>query len=163
MRRRPLALASLASALLAGLGGLLLLSLAPDSATAQGTQGRALRKFMRQKLEYTQNVLEGLTLEDYALIARNARALRELSQDAQWRVSPNMTYLRLSTEFQRLADEVADQARQRNLDATTQAYFRLTSNCIACHKLVRDERLLSRADPARDTPRAPQSAPAARP
>ena len=45
---------------------------------------------MRQKLDHSQKVLEGLTLEDYALVAENARALKELSEDTRWRVSPNV-------------------------------------------------------------------------
>lgn len=129
----PLALAALA----AGLGA----TLASES---QGQQGRALRRFMRQKLEYSQNILEGLALEDYALVARNARSLRELSEDAQWRVSPNVNYLRLSNEFQALADELEQKAKDRNLDGATLGFFRLTNNCIDCHKLVREHNLISR-------------------
>ncbi len=110
---------------------------------AQGQQGRALRKFMRQKLEYSQNILEGLALEDFALIAKNAKALRELSEDAQWRVSPNVNYLRFSNEFQALADELEQKAKDRNIDGATLSFFKMTNNCIACHRLVRDERLLT--------------------
>src|SRR5690349_1298266 len=61
---------------------------------ARAQQGKALRQFMRQKLDHSQRVLEGLTREDYALIEKNAKALREVSEDAQWRVSPNINYLR---------------------------------------------------------------------
>ncbi len=110
---------------------------------AFAVQGRALRPFMRQKLGYAQSVLEGMAIEDYAMIAKNAKALRELSEDAQWRVSPNVNYLRLSNEFQALADELADKAGERNLDGVTLGFFKLTNNCVACHKLVRDERLIT--------------------
>ncbi len=102
-----------------------------------------LRKFMRQKLEHSQGILEGLTTENFDLIARNADALSTLSQDTRWRVTPNINYLRLSSEFQDLAEEVARNARKRNLDGATLAYVDLTMNCVKCHKLVRDEKLIT--------------------
>jgi len=112
-------------------------------ASGKGAERSPLQKYMRQKLEHGKNVLEGLAMEDFALIAKNATAMRELSEDARWRVSPNTNYLRLSNEFQDLADEIADKAKERNLDGATLAYVKLTMNCIKCHKLVRDKRLIS--------------------
>jgi hypothetical protein len=114
--------------------------------SGRGQEGRALRQFMRQKLDHSQKVLEGLTREDYALIAKNARAMKQLSEDAQWRVSQNVNYLRMSNEFQDLADEVAGKAKDRNLDGATLAYLKLTMKCIECHKLLRDERLIGFAE-----------------
>jgi len=112
-------------------------------ASGKGQERGPLQKYMRQKLEHSKNLLEGLATEDFALIAKNATAMRELSEDARWRVSPNANYLRLSNEFQDLADEMADKAKERNLDGATLAYVKLTMNCIKCHKLVRDKRLIS--------------------
>ena len=111
---------------------------------AHGQVEGNLRPFMRQKLEYSQKILEGLTVEDYAMIAQGARALRELSQDARWRVSPNINYLRMSSEFQDLADELAEKAKQRNLDGASLAYVRMTLNCVKCHQYTRDNRLTLR-------------------
>jgi hypothetical protein len=112
-------------------------------AAGQDEPRRGLRRLMRGKLVHSQKVLGGLALEDFAAIARGARALRELSEDTQWRVSPNVNYLRLSAEFQDLADEMADKAKARNLDGATLAYVKMTLNCVKCHKLVRDERLIT--------------------
>ena len=96
---------------------------------------------MRQKLDRSQKVLEGLTLEDYSLVAENARALKELSEDTRWRVSPNINYLRMSAEFQDLAGEVAEKAKQKNLDGATLAYVRMTIHCVKCHEYTRDNRI----------------------
>jgi cytochrome c556 len=96
--------------------------------------------FMRQKLEFSKKVLEGLTVEDYDTIAKNARALRLLSQAAEWEVPtiPSATdYIAYTNEFQRYTDELALRARQKNLDGATLAYLKLTMNCIHCHKYVR--------------------------
>ena len=126
-----------------GLGAALLFALVVGGASlrVQGEQSGDLKRFMRQKLEHSQKVLEGLTLENYALVADNARALKELSEDARWRVSPNINYLRLSAEFQDLAQEVTEKAKQKNLDGATLAYVRMTVNCVKCHEYTRENRI----------------------
>jgi len=126
-----------------GLGTALLFALVVGGASlrVQGEQPGDLKKFMRQKLDHSQKVLEGLTVENYALVAENARALKELSEDARWRVSPNINYLRLSAEFQDLAQEVAEKAKQKNLDGATLAYVRMTVNCVKCHEYTRENRI----------------------
>jgi cytochrome c556 len=112
-------------------------------ASGAGQERTPVQKFMRQKLDHAKNVLEGLSLEDFKLIEKNATAMRELSEDARWRISPNINYLRLSAEFQDLAAELAARAKANNLDGATLAYVKLTMKCVSCHKLVRDERLIS--------------------
>jgi hypothetical protein len=102
-----------------------------------------LRAFMRKKLELSQGILRGLTMEDYELIQKNAKELRLLSEDAQWRITPNINYLRLSNEFQSLTDDLEARARARNLDGAALSYVDLTLNCIKCHRLVREEKLVS--------------------
>jgi hypothetical protein len=112
-------------------------------ASGGGQKRTPLQEFMRQKLELAKNALEGLAVQDFALIAKNAKAMREVGEDARWRVSPNPNYLRLSAVFRDLADELATKANQEKLDGATLAYVKLTINCVECHKLVRDDRLIS--------------------
>jgi Na+-transporting NADH:ubiquinone oxidoreductase subunit NqrC len=111
--------------------------------SSEGQEKSPLQRYMRQKLDHSKNVLEGLAVEDFAMIAKNAKAMRELSEDARWRVSPNVNYLRLSAEFQDLADELAAKAKERNLDGATLVYVKLTMNCVKCHQLVREQRLVT--------------------
>jgi cytochrome c556 len=101
---------------------------------------RSRSEFMRMKLEYSKKVLEGLTLEDYAGISKNAKALKRLSEAAEWEVPtiPNAgDYIVFTSEFQRLADEMDRKAKDKNIDGATLAYLRLTMNCVNCHKYVR--------------------------
>lgn len=96
--------------------------------------------FMRQKLVFAQNLLEGLTVEDYAKIERSSRALKRLSLAAEWEVPtiPNVEqYVPLTTQFQKITDDLAKAAKDKNLDAATNAYTELAKNCVACHKYVR--------------------------
>ncbi|MGO9470932.1 MAG: hypothetical protein ACLQIB_48375 [Isosphaeraceae bacterium] len=106
----------------------------------QPNQGRSRREFMRQKLDFSKDVLEGLSLEQYASIERSAKALKKLSQAAEWEVPtiPNATdYIALTTEFQRNCDDLLKQAKARNIDGATLSYLKLTMTCVQCHKFVR--------------------------
>lgn len=107
---------------------------------AQDATPKRRADFMRQKLELSKNLMEGLTREDFALISRNARALKNLSNSEQWRVSaiPNADeYLAYTAEFRRISDDLMKATEQRNLDGATLAFTRMTFNCIGCHKYVR--------------------------
>ncbi len=118
-----------------------------DAAIGQDQAQRPLTRFMRQKLGFSQSVLEGLTTENYDLVAENAASLRGLSEDAQWRVTPNFNYLRLSNEFQELADDLSDKAKRKNLDGATLAYVKMTMLCVKCHQLTRENRWAVALDP----------------
>ena len=113
---------------------------APSSGGFEQTEKKDRSEFMRRKLEFSKNVLEGLSLEQYPLIEKNAKALKLLSQAAEWEVPtiPNATdYVALTSEFQRHTDDLAKAAKQHNIDGATLAYVKLTMNCIQCHKYVR--------------------------
>lgn len=99
-----------------------------------------ISKFMRQKLEHSQKVLEGLALEDYDLIAENAESLAVLSQAAGWQVLKTPEYAQHSTEFLRLAKQLGEMAEKKNLDGAAFTYVQLTINCVNCHKYVRTVR-----------------------
>ncbi|WP_435011490.1 hypothetical protein P12x_002802 [Tundrisphaera lichenicola] len=124
----------LSIALVMGLG------MAASGALAQQKTPPTRSEFMRAKLEFSGKVLEGLTVEDYAMIEKGAKALKKLSQAAEWEVPtiPSVPeYLVYTNEFQRLADEIAQKARDKNLDGATLAYVKLTMSCVHCHKYIR--------------------------
>jgi hypothetical protein len=119
-----------------------LFALAAGVWTVEGQEPktRSRAEFMRLKLEYSKKALEGLTLEDYDAVAKNAKALRLLSQAAQWEVPtiPSVPdYVIYTSEFQRITDDMAAKAKEKNIDGATLAYLRLTMNCVNCHKYIR--------------------------
>lgn len=95
--------------------------------------------FMRAKLAHSADVLEGLSLADYDLIARGAQELSLVSQDAGWQVLQTEDYARQSVEFRRACDGLGRAARDRNLDAAVLAWMDVTMKCVQCHRYVRDE------------------------
>lgn len=93
--------------------------------------------FMRLKLRHSQQVLEGVALEDFDLIAKNAQQLSLLAQDENWRVYQTLEYRQHSAEFGRIADQLTKAARDKNVDGATLAYMQLTMSCVNCHKYTR--------------------------
>jgi hypothetical protein len=123
-----------------GLLALVTLGVGPVSDRADAQTPPTRRELMRTKLDASRKILEGLSLEDYALIADGAKSLRALSRASIWEVPtiPNAEqYIVYTGEFQRLTDELSRAARDRNLDGATLVYFRLTTSCVNCHKYVR--------------------------
>ncbi len=100
-----------------------------------------VRDFMRAKLADSQKVLEGLTTEDFDLIAKNSQAMSLLSQATNWQVLQTQEYLQQSQDFRRTADALTEAARKKNLDGAALAYVELTMKCINCHKYVRRVRM----------------------
>ena len=55
-----------------------------SSAYAQAEKELGVKEAMRKKVAYSQQVLVGITLGDYGLIANNAQKLVELSNKTNW-------------------------------------------------------------------------------
>ena len=124
---------------LAALAGLALVWTATSAASPWRNAHGA--EFMREKLNFSKDVLEGLALEQFATIEKAGKALKKLSEGAEWEVAtiPNATdYVMLTTDFQRHADDLVKQAKAKNIDGATLAYVKLTMSCVQCHKFIRD-------------------------
>lgn len=97
-------------------------------------------KFMKVKLKYSANIIEGLALEDFKKIGDSAEALLQMSQEADWNTIKSDAYLKMSEEFRASARRLQKTVGDRNLDGATLAYFEVTLNCVRCHKYVRGNR-----------------------
>ena len=93
--------------------------------------------FMRVKLKQSQGILEGLTTENYEMIAKHAQEMSLLSQASTWQVLQTVEYNERSKEFRRSVDALTDAAKKRELDAASLAYVDVTLKCVNCHKYVR--------------------------
>ncbi len=107
------------------------------SSYAQAEKESGVREAMRQKVAYSQQVLVGITLEDYGLIATNAKKLMELSNKTNWYSRQVPEYELFLNEFRRNAQELREAGRQQNLDAASLAYVQMTLSCVSCHKFIR--------------------------
>ena len=102
-------------------------------APAQLTAG----DLMKAKLVASQKVLEGIAMEDFTLVARNANLLLTYSKAEAWLAQQSPEYARHTDDFRRQASALAREARNKNVDGATVAYFQLTISCVNCHKLIR--------------------------
>jgi hypothetical protein len=96
--------------------------------------------FMRAKLDHAQHVLEGLTTDDFDMIAKGAGQMEVLSQEAAWQVLQTPEYRQQSGEFRRATRALKDAALKKNLDAAALAYVDVTLKCVRCHEYVRHVR-----------------------
>ena len=110
---------------------------AKAAAPRTAEQKETLQKFMRKKLDASNSILEGLTTEDYDLIAAGAAELTRASSAEEWRVSNDALYRQHSDQFRRIAGRLEKQAKAKNLDGAALVWLEGTMSCIECHKWVR--------------------------
>jgi len=92
------------------------------------------REFMRQKLTYSQKVIEGLTLENYDLIITNGIKMFNMSQNTQWRVRSTEEYKKYSADYTDRVSAMIDAAREKKIAAAREAYCSSLQACYGCHK-----------------------------
>jgi len=103
----------------------------------QAEKKSAVKEAMRQKVAYSQQVLVGITLADYGLIANNAEKLVELSNKTNWYSRQVPEYELFLNEFRRNAQELMKAGQQNNVDAASLAYVQMIMSCVSCHKFIR--------------------------
>ncbi len=115
------------------------LALSTGSAMAAGDSPTRtqMRVFMRQKLSYSQGILEGMALEKFDLIAKNSLLMRNMSQTNSWLRLKNPDFVAQTASFQGNLDALYLAGTDKNLDAATEAYVKVARNCVECHRLVR--------------------------
>ena len=106
-----------------------------------GEPREALQDFMRVKLKDSQNVLEGLVLDDFDKIAKNSQDMSLLTLAETWQVLNTPQYVEYSRKFRNATDTLTEMAKKRNLEGATMAYNLVTVKCVECHKYVRDVRM----------------------
>lgn len=144
----------------AGLAGAVAAGVLAASLLAAETKPRraATQAFMRQKLVYSQAILEGLALEKFDLVSKNAIRLRDMSQSNQWFTLKQPDYMTHTTNYQKSVDALYMAAVEKKLDEATEAYVKVARNCVECHRLVRVEQRKNAGQPTK-----PKLAPDVRP
>jgi len=121
------------------LGAIVLLTLMNGSATS--TQGPALDRLMRKKLDTSQKSLEAVVTSRWASLEARSRELEALTNDPAWMVLKAPEYERHSSAFRSAARALHDAAAKRDLEATPQAYVTLTLSCVQCHRYLARNRM----------------------
>ncbi|MFM7117032.1 MAG: hypothetical protein ACKO9H_05220 [Planctomycetota bacterium] len=95
------------------------------------------RDFMRMKLNYTQNILEGLTTRDFGLIISGAEEVERITQAEAWNSNDFADYQKISDELRSVASHLKKAGQKSNLEAAALRYFELTMKCMDCHQYLR--------------------------
>jgi hypothetical protein len=108
------------------------------SADKKDEPGQALSRFMRQKLQASNLILEGLCTEDLKLVEDGSQTLMKMSHEERWRVSNDVLYRRYSTEFMHAVEELQKEAEAMDMNGTSLAWVNVTMKCLKCHEWVRN-------------------------
>ena len=94
--------------------------------------------WMKAKLEFSRNILAGLTEEDFDKVEKNAQALNVAGfLEAIFR-SKRADYQQQVHQFLIADQELIRQAKAKNIYGATLAYNQMTTSCVQCHRLIRD-------------------------
>ena len=105
-------------------------------------QTAATGRFMREKLDHAQKVLEAIMTSNYAMLDRESAALEKVTNDSAWMVLKTPEYRRYSASFVRAAGNLAAAARDRDFDAAEAANQALMTSCYQCHRYIKNARLV---------------------
>ena len=95
------------------------------------------QQFMRQKLGYSQVIMEGLVLEKFDLITTNAAIMRNMNLTNTFLMLKNPLYMQNITNFQANIDSLTKAAKEKNLDKASAAFSEVVNSCVACHQQFR--------------------------
>lgn len=127
---RNIVRAGFAALLLGAVGGMVV-------AAEKTPEKAAMTAFMRTKLAYTQGVTEGMTMEKFDLVMRNAVKLRDMTQSNVWTKVKETQYPKLTSKYQNSCDALYKAAVDKDLDRVTKAYEKVLDNCVECHRVLR--------------------------
>ncbi len=114
--------------------------LLPVALTAEdGKEDNEPSFWMKQKLKYSQEILNGLAQEDYELIAKNATAMQGLNRIEFFVRQKPEGYRTQLKSFQFSVNELVRNAEDENIDGATLAFTQMTISCVNCHKEVRKQ------------------------
>jgi hypothetical protein len=109
-----------------------------DEPTTTTEQRNQPSFWMKKKLEYSNQILAGLTSEDFNQIRQSAKAMNALGHIENWVHATRPGYRTQLAIFRDANEQLIAEANEDDLDGATLAYVQLTLSCVNCHKLVRD-------------------------
>ncbi len=95
------------------------------------------RDLMRTKLMYSQNIVEGLAVKNFALVRDGAREIDGVMRAIVIGPNDNPEYKQMAADLRMATDNLVRAADSGNLEASALRYFELTLRCIDCHEFLR--------------------------
>ncbi len=93
--------------------------------------------WMRKKMDYSQAILKGLAMGDFEAIEVSAAQMYRLNKVEGFIRRRNPRYTMYVREFERISNELVEQAKEENLAGVTLTFNQMTVNCVNCHREMR--------------------------
>lgn len=97
--------------------------------------------WMQQKLELSKKILQSLTMADYTALEEAAKKMRRISKFEGFVRRRNPVYRTQLKAFEKSNTQLVDAAKQKDADRALKAFHGITTSCIKCHQLLKDETL----------------------
>ncbi len=98
----------------------------------------ARRDFMRTKLMFSQNILEGLTTGNFKQIKTGIKKVQKVTEGGEWVAIDNDQYRKLTEDFNTTIKRLGVAAESGNLEAVALRYYQMSTSCIDCHQHIRE-------------------------
>ncbi|QDU98858.1 hypothetical protein Pla8534_67690 [Lignipirellula cremea] len=86
---------------------------------------------------YSQNILEGLTTNDFDEIQAAVRELQRVTSGEKWLIVDAKEYRQHTADFERSLQRLQEAAATKSIDAAALRFHEMSLRCIDCHKHVR--------------------------
>jgi len=93
--------------------------------------------FMRQKLQICDQILRGISTDEFDDITKGTDRLLDMSKRSHWLHASNPAYAQDSADFVANVRLLRSMAEDKNLQGATLAYSQLVVRCSDCHRHVR--------------------------
>lgn len=103
-------------------------------------KSEARKLFMRGKLLSNQQIVEGLTVKDFDLIAEGTEGVVAMVKGQHWFVLNTPEYRKFSDEMEASANRLQHAAESNNIESAALRYFDLTLTCIDCHQYIETQK-----------------------
>jgi hypothetical protein len=111
---------------------------ATPAADTEVHKGEPVSFWMKKKLDYSKNIMEGIALGDFDKVSQNAQTLRGLSKIEAFVRRGTPGYRAQVDAFDQSLTEIIRQADKQNLEGTTLGFHQLTVSCVRCHRDLRE-------------------------
>lgn len=108
-------------------------SLADDPAPHKSS----IQQYMHRKMDASSEILEGIVMENGALIRQGGNALLEMSKAEKFQVLTDREYRLHNRQFREAVERLLSAAETEGYDRAALAWFDVTISCVDCHDHVR--------------------------
>lgn len=109
-----------------------------SSKTPVVTAEQPMSFWMAQKLHFSKEILESLTMGEFDKLAETAEQMRVLGRLEGFVRRKNPDYRTQLRTFEMANQELIRQAKRGNAEGAALAFNQLSNSCVACHVLLRE-------------------------